>query len=97
MSRQRKDFAAKTASALCKSSDLIVYEDLKIANLVKNRHFAKSIYDAGWYGFLCWVRYYGMLHGVPVIAVSPKFTAQNCVSVWLQGQEVAQCANPYLS
>ena len=41
VSRQRKDFAVKAASALVKSSDLIAYEDLKIAHLVKNHHLAK--------------------------------------------------------
>ena len=61
MSRQRKDFAVKAASALVKSSDLIAYEDLKIANLVKNHHLAKSISDASWGLFLAWVRYYGQL------------------------------------
>ena len=76
--RQRKDFAAKAASALVSSSDLIAFEDLKIAHLVKNHHLAKSISDAGWYGFLCWVRYYGRLHGIPVVAVSPRFTTQEC-------------------
>ncbi|HEU5200713.1 MAG TPA: transposase [Ktedonobacterales bacterium] len=78
VSRQRKDFAAKTASALVSSHDLIAYEDLKVSNLVKNRHLAKSISDAGWYGFLCWVRYYGLLHGIPIVAVPARFTTQDC-------------------
>jgi putative transposase len=76
--RQRKDFAAKTASALVKSSDLIAFEDLKVAHLVKNHHLAKSISDAGWYGFLSWVRYYGQVHGISIVAVSPRFTTQDC-------------------
>ncbi|HEU5200004.1 MAG TPA: transposase [Ktedonobacterales bacterium] len=76
--RQRKDFAAKAASALVKSHDFIAYEDLRIAHLVKNHHLAKSIHDAGWYGFLCWVRYYGLLHRIPIVAVSPRFTTQDC-------------------
>ncbi len=33
--RQREDFARKTANTLITSSDLIAYEDLKIANMVK--------------------------------------------------------------
>ena len=78
VSRQRKDFAAKAASALVKSSDLIAYEDLKIASLVKNHQLAKSISDAAWGLFLSWVRYYGSLHGIPVVAVSPRFTTQDC-------------------
>jgi putative transposase len=63
---------------LVKSSDLIAFEDLKIAHLVKNRRLAKSISDASWGLFLSWVRYYGGLHGIPIIAVSPRFTTQDC-------------------
>ena len=63
---------------LVKSSDLIAYEDLKIANLVKHHQLAKSISDASWGLFLSWVRYYGGLHGIPVIAVPPRFTSQDC-------------------
>jgi putative transposase len=77
-SRQRKDFAAKAASALVSSHDLIAYEDLKIASLVKNHHLAKSISDASWGLFLGWLRYYGGLHGIPIVAVSPRFTTQDC-------------------
>jgi putative transposase len=78
VSRQRKDFAAKAAGALVRSSDLIAYEDLRIANLVKNHHLAKSISDAAWGQFLGWLRYYGAIASVPVVAVSPKFTTQDC-------------------
>jgi putative transposase len=76
--RQREDFARKTASALISSHDLIAYEHLKIANLVKNRRLAKSISDASWGRFLSWLNYYGMAHGIAVIAVEPAFTSQDC-------------------
>jgi putative transposase len=72
VSRPRKGFAVKAASALCTSSDVIAYEDLKITSLLKNHHLAKSISDASWGLFLAWVRSYGTLHGIPVIAVSPR-------------------------
>jgi putative transposase len=61
-----------------RSHDFIASEDLTIASLVKNHHLAKSIHDAGWYGFLGWVRYYGSVQGIPVVAVSPHFTTQDC-------------------
>ena len=78
VSRQREDFARKTASTLISSHDLIAYEHLKIANLVKNRKLAKSISDAAWGHFLMWVNYYGVVHHIPVIAVEPAFTSQDC-------------------
>ncbi len=76
--RQREDFARKTASTLISSHDLIAYEDLKIRNMVRNHLLAKSIHDAGWGTFLTWVKYYGAMHTIPVIAVAPHFTSQEC-------------------
>jgi putative transposase len=76
--RQREDFARKTANTLVSSHDLVAYEDLKIANMVRNHTLAKSISDAAWGRFLQWVNYYGALHAIPVIAVPPQFTSQNC-------------------
>src|SRR5437763_12898091 len=76
--RQREDFARKQASTLVSSHDLIAYEHLQIRNMVKNRHLAKSIHDAAWGAFLRWVKYYGALHRIPVIAVEPHFTSQAC-------------------
>ncbi len=78
VSRQREDFARKTANALVSSSDFLAYEDLQIRNLVRNRHLSKSISDASWGTFLQWVKYYGNLHQIPVIAVPPQFTSQDC-------------------
>ena len=76
--RQREDFARKQASTLVSSHDLIAYEQLHIRTLVKNRHLAKSIHDAGWGQFLAWVKYYAGLHDIPLIAVAPQFTSQAC-------------------
>ncbi len=76
--RQRKDFACKQAGALVRANDLIAFEDLNIAGLVKNHHLAKSIADASWGLFLGWVRYYGQVANVPVVAVPARFTTQEC-------------------
>ncbi len=57
MSRQRQDKAIKDALALVQSNDLVVYEALKVRDLVKNRKLAKSISDASWYQFTEWLNY----------------------------------------
>ncbi|MFM6513217.1 MAG: RNA-guided endonuclease InsQ/TnpB family protein, partial [Microcystis panniformis] len=74
----RKDFAVKTAKALIQSNDLVVYEDLKVSNMVKNRKLAKSIQDASWSMFTNWLDYFGKIHGKFVIAVNPQYTSQQC-------------------
>ncbi len=78
VARQREDFARKTASTLITSHDLIAYEDLKIRNMVKNHHLAKSIHDASWGTFLRWVKAYGTMHAIPIIAVPAQYTSQAC-------------------
>ena len=85
VSRQRKDFACKQAGALGKSSDLMAYEPVQIANLVKNHHLAKRISDAAWGQFLRWVCYYGVSSQVPIVAVAPHFTTQDCSGILPDG------------
>jgi putative transposase len=78
VSRRRKDFAVKTARAQILSADLVAIEDLKVRNMVKNQHLAKSISDASWTLFRQWLEYFGKVFDVPVIAVAPHYTSQNC-------------------
>jgi putative transposase len=80
ISRQRKDFAVKLARCVCASNDVIVYEDLRIKNLVKNHCLAKSINDAGWYQFRVWLEYFGRVFKRITIAVNPAYTSQECSS-----------------
>ncbi len=77
-SRQRKDWAIKLARCVVHFNDVIVYEDLKIANMVNNHRLAKSIQDASWYQFTQWLDYYGRIWDKAVVAVSPHYTSQDC-------------------
>jgi putative transposase len=76
--RQRKDWAIKQARCVVHSNDVIVYEDLKVSNMVKNHHLAKSISDASWYQYTRWLDYYGKIWDKVVVAVSPNHTSQDC-------------------
>ncbi len=78
VSRQRKDFAVKLARCVVQSNDLVAYEDLKVRNMVRNRHLAKSISDAAWTTFRTWLEYFGKVFGVVTVAVPPHYTSQNC-------------------
>ena len=78
ISRQRKDHAVKLARCVITSNDVVAYEDLRIANLVKNHNLAKSIADAGWYQFRVWLEYFGYKFGKVTIAVPPQYTSVNC-------------------
>ena len=78
VSRQRKDHAVKLARCVITSNDVVVYEDLKISNLLKNHCLAKSISDASWYQFKTWLEYFGRVFGKLTIPVNPAYTSQKC-------------------
>ena len=78
VSRQRKDFAIKTALCVVKSKDFVAYEDLQVRNMVKNHKLAKSISDAAWSQFAQWLEYFGKVYSKTVIAVPPQYTSQEC-------------------
>ena len=80
ISRQRKDHAVKLARCVITSNDVVVYEDLRIKNMVKNHCLAKSINDAGWYQFRVWLEYFGKVFKRITIAVNPSYTSQECSS-----------------
>ena len=64
--------------ALVQSNDLVVYEALKVRNLVKNRKLSKSISDASWYQFTEWLNYFAKIYRIVCVAVPPHFTTQDC-------------------
>ena len=78
VSRQREEHAKRLARCVCASNDCIVYEDLKVKNLVRNSKLSKSISDAGWTQFRKWVEYFGWKFGKITIAVPPHFTSRDC-------------------
>jgi len=80
ISNQRKDHAIKLARCVCSSNDVVVYEDLKVRNMVKNHCLAKSINDAGWYQFRVWLEYFGKVFNRLTLAVNPAYTSQECSS-----------------
>jgi putative transposase len=76
--RQRADFQHKVARQLVQQYDTIYLEDLQVSNMVRNRHLAKSISDAGWASFRTILEAKAACAGRQVIAVPPAYTSQDC-------------------
>lgn len=75
---QRKDFHHKLSNELITNYDLIVFEALKIRNMVKNHYLAKSISDAGWNQLVGYTTYKAEWAGKHVELVNPNGTSQLC-------------------
>jgi len=89
---QRKDFFDKLVYKLIHGYDMIVIEDLKIANMVKNHHLSKSILDAGWGYFKKRLLDKAVDAGREVLLVDPAYTSKccsNCGAVF-EGMTLAQ-------
>jgi putative transposase len=80
VSRQREEYCKRLAYSVIQSNDLVAYEDLNVKGLVRNRHLAKSISDAGWSTFRKWLEYFGCKYGKVTVAVPPHYTSQNCAN-----------------
>lgn len=77
---QRLDFHHQEARKIVNSFGLIVAEDLKIRNMVRNRHLSKSISDAGWGSFLLILASKAEEAGCRFERVDPHHTSVNCSS-----------------
>jgi putative transposase len=77
---RRNNFLHIESRKLVRSYDVIVLEGLRIKNMVKNHHLAKSISDASWAKFIEYVSYKAESAGKKVIFVNPRNTSQICSS-----------------
>ena len=75
---QRRDYAHKLAGDIVNQADFIAVENLKITNMIKNRHLAKSISDAGWASLTAKMEYKAESAGKYFVRVDPKNTSQQC-------------------
>ena len=75
---QRLDFLHKTANYYVRNYGTVFIEDLKIRNMVKNRHLSRSISDAGWGTFFDLLACKAEEAGRLVVRVAPHGTSQDC-------------------
>ena len=75
---QRNEFLNVLSTKLINSHDLIVAEELRSSNMLKNHALAMSISDVGWRTFLNMLAYKADLYGRKFLTIDPKNTTQTC-------------------
>lgn len=78
ITNKRKDYLHKITTNLVKQYDVIVIEDLKTKNLLKNHHLAKAIANASWRMFRTMLEYKCKWYSKKLIVVDPKNTSRIC-------------------
>ena len=76
--RQREDFLQVLSTALIKNHDLVVAEELRSKNMMKNHALSQAISDVGWRSFLNMLAYKADLYGKKFVTIDPKYTTQRC-------------------
>ena len=77
---KRKDFIGKLVYKLYhhQENNVLVAENLRVSNMVKNKHLSKSISDASWATFFEWCASIAERDGLHFHQVDPKNTSQTC-------------------
>ena len=78
VNRRREDFLDKLAHGLVQRCDIIGLEDLRIPNMVRNHHLAKSILDAGWGYLVAHLTHKAAETGRELVLVNPAYTSKTC-------------------
>ncbi len=75
---QRLDVAHKVSTILASEYSTIVFEDLKIPNMVRNHNLASAIMDAAWGQIRTLTAYKAERNGGRAILADPRGTSQKC-------------------
>lgn len=78
VANQRNDFLHKLSTSLVRQYDGIALEDLRITNMVRNKHLSKSILDSGWSMFRQYLAYKAESAGRVVAFIDPAYTSKTC-------------------
>jgi len=78
VANRRKNFLHSVSTALIKNHDLVVAEELRSKNMLRNHALAMSIADVGWRTFLGMLSYKADLYGCKFVTVNPRNTTQTC-------------------
>ena len=80
ISNQRLDFLHKISSKIIRDNQVIVLEDLKIRNMVKNHKLAKAISEVSWGMFRTMIEYKAEWYGREVIIAPSNYASSQLCS-----------------
>ena len=89
ITNQRKDFLHKLSSKIINENQVIVIEDLKVSNMLKNHKLAKAINEVSWYEFRRQLEYKTEWYGREIIIAPSNYaSSQLCSSCGYKNPEV---------
>jgi putative transposase len=76
----RADFLHRLSTRLVRENDVIVIEDLAVANMVRNRHLARAISDSGWGEFRRQLEYKCERYGRQLVVIDRFYPSSKTCS-----------------
>lgn len=86
VANRRQNFLHLVSTTLIQNHDLVVAEELRSRNMLRNHALAMSISDVGWRTFLGMMTYKADLYGKKFLTINPRNTTQTCHDCgWVMG------------
>lgn len=81
IANQRNDYLDKLSTLLIKENDIIVLEDLKVKNMLKNHKLARNIADVSWSKFVYKLEYKAKWNDKQILKVDTFYASSQICSV----------------